>query len=81
VRVVARSEGIGRVPHVRLSVRGPKTMGVAQQSLLLSEPISGQEDICVNLPALSVLAHLAETIEHTYGDGEFVLRYATKASE
>ena len=26
---------IGRVPHVRTSVRGPKTMGVAQRSLFL----------------------------------------------
>jgi hypothetical protein len=30
-----RPEGKGRVPHVRRSVRGPKTMGEAQQSLLL----------------------------------------------
>jgi hypothetical protein len=26
---------MGRVPHVRQGVRGPKTMGEAQQSLLL----------------------------------------------
>jgi hypothetical protein len=32
---IANSEGTGRVPHVRKSVRGPKTMGVAQQSFLL----------------------------------------------
>ena len=29
----------GRVPHVRASVRGPKTMGEAQQSLLLYPPL------------------------------------------
>jgi hypothetical protein len=26
-KTAARAEGIGRVPHVRLSVRGPKKMG------------------------------------------------------
>jgi hypothetical protein len=29
-------EEIGRVPHVRNSVRGPKTMGAALQSLFLN---------------------------------------------
>jgi hypothetical protein len=37
VLVITTAEGIGRVPHVRRSVRGPKTMGAAQRSLLLND--------------------------------------------
>jgi hypothetical protein len=36
VRLAARTEEIGRVPHVRTSVRGPKKMGAALQSLFLN---------------------------------------------
>jgi hypothetical protein len=38
VWLIATSKGIGRVPHVRLSVRGPKTMGAARQSLSEESP-------------------------------------------
>jgi hypothetical protein len=36
VCVVAKAEGTGRVPHVRTSVRGPKTVGAALRPLFLT---------------------------------------------
>jgi hypothetical protein len=47
------AEGIGRVPHVRQSVRGPKTMGAALTIALaesMSEPMSDRASIRTDRP-------------------------------